>query len=442
MPLGINIRERPFKSLHPHHHTFLCNSHFSLKPKGELHPPTSSPPATAKKVICKNEEEQKEKKSPNPMPRRSNDTPSFFKVLSSVDYIKLLRLPPHFLRKYELTLPENVKLRVDDSGRRWNVRVERMNDGLFCFTNGWEKFAEDAALKFGEFLVFSVVAKSELNVVIYETSCCKREIPLLQLNAQEEKKSPNPMSGRSNETPSFFKVLSNVDYIKLLRLPPHFLRKYELTLPANVKLRVDDSGRRWNVRVERMDDGLFCFTNGWEKFAEDAALKFGEFLVFSLLAKSEMNVDIYETSCCKREIPLLQLNAQDADESGVKRGIRVRPSSRKRGGKARKRNCFMKEGNPLYFATYLRPYHRWTISLPRAFSRAANMKVKKQVRVKYVGKRRGLCVALSHRPPRPTIDLAKGWREFREANGLVVGKIYSFEFNPDDQVIYVNRVAS
>ncbi|XP_057770016.1 B3 domain-containing protein REM13-like isoform X5 [Salvia miltiorrhiza] len=417
MPLGINIRERPFKSLHPHHHTFLCNSHFSLKPKGELHPPTSSPPATAKKVICKNEEEQKEKKSPNPMPRRSNDTPSFFKVLSSVDYIKLLRLPPHFLRKYELTLPENVKLRVDDSGRRWNVRVERMNDGLFCFTNGWEKFAEDAALKFGEFLVFSVVAKSELNVVIYETSCCKREIPLLQLNAQEEKKSPNPMSGRSNETPSFFKVLSNVDYIKLLRLPPNFLRKYELTLPENVKLRVDDSGRRWNVRVERMNDGLFCFTNGWEKFAEDAALKFGEFLVFSVVAESELNVVIYETSCCKREIPLVESNVRKAGGGGG-------------------------ESNPvLYFETCLKARHKSRISLPKKFSnKEGNMKVGK-VRLEYEG-RGGGCFAAALRPQKAgRVDVGKGWFDFRVANGLLYGKIYSFEMkSDDDRVIYVKAV--
>ncbi|XP_057790341.1 B3 domain-containing protein REM10-like [Salvia miltiorrhiza] len=238
------------------------------------------------------------------------------------------------------------------------------------------------------------------------------------------------MSRRSNETPSFFKVLSDVDYIKLLRLPPNFLRKYELTLPENVKLRGDDSGRRWNVKVERMDNGLFCFTNGWEKFVEDAALKLGEFLVFSLLGKSELNVVIYETSCCQREIPLLQFNAQDVEESG------------KRGGKALKRNCFIKEGNSLYFENDLKPYNKRRMHLPRKFSTAANLKEKKQVRVEYVGKRHGLCVALYHHPRKPRIDLGKGWHEFSEANGLVVGKIYSFEFNPDDQVIYVNQVAS
>lgn len=87
------------------------------------------------------------------------------------------RLPPSFLRRYELNLPGNVELRVNDSGRRWNVKVERLNNGLFCFTNGWKKFAEDAALELGEFLVFSLLARSVFHVVIYGSSLCEREIP-------------------------------------------------------------------------------------------------------------------------------------------------------------------------------------------------------------------------------------------------------------------------
>ncbi|XP_057770009.1 B3 domain-containing protein REM-like 1 [Salvia miltiorrhiza] len=240
------------------------------------------------------------------------------------------------------------------------------------------------------------------------------------------------MSWRSKEKPSFFKVLSNMDFRKLLRMPPHFLRKYELTLPANVKLRVDDSGRRWNVRVERMDDGLFCFTNGWGKFAEDAALKLGEFLVFSVVAKSELNVVIYETSCWKREIPPVELNAY---------GLYVRKGANDVATSERNENS--KESNPLYFKIHLRAFHKSRIMLPKPFSKAAKMKARKRVRLEYEGRHGGGgCFAAALRPQKTgRVDLGKGWYDFRVANGLRYDRVYSFEMkSDDDQVIHVKRL--
>lgn len=86
------------------------------------------------------------------------------------------RVAPGFLGKYGLTPPENVKLRVHP-GRAWTVKVERLENGLFCFTEGWPSFAEDAALQLGEFLVLSLVREWEFHVAIYDTSFCEREIP-------------------------------------------------------------------------------------------------------------------------------------------------------------------------------------------------------------------------------------------------------------------------
>lgn len=81
-------------------------------------------------------------------------------------------------------------------------------------------------------------------------------------------------------------------------------------------------------------------------------------------------------------------------------------------------------------------------TVPSEFSKAANMKVKKAVRMEYVGcNSHGVYVAVDSRgQPIPRTDLTGGWREFREANGLVEGKMYCFEFNPNDQVIYVKEV--
>lgn len=92
--------------------------------------------------------------------------------------VSMQRLPPRFLTEYDLNLPETVNVRADDdSGRSWSVKVERLRDGLLAFTDGWPKFAEDAALRLGEFLVFFLLPCSSFNVVIYDTSFTQREIP-------------------------------------------------------------------------------------------------------------------------------------------------------------------------------------------------------------------------------------------------------------------------
>lgn len=135
----------------------------------------------------------------------------------------------------------------------------------------------------------------------------------------------------------------------------------------------------------------------------------------------------------------------------------------------RYRDTHVKEGKPLYFETCLKRHHRSRIvrwithrlitdrkknkssceillylvciyvqSLRKEFSEASNMKVKKTVRMEYLGcSRHGVSVEVDNRPQSYRIDLAKGWPQFREANGLMYGKWYCFEFNPDDQVIYV-----
>lgn len=130
--------------------------------------------------------------------------------------------------------------------------------------------------------------------------------------------------------------------IWMQRLPPSFLTEYNLNLPETVNLRGDDdSGRSWSVKVERMSDGLFAFTHGWPKFAEDAALRLGEFLVFFLLPPSNFNVHIYATSFLQRDIPTPSSPLVD----------RVAESSKSRRGK---------RGTPPqpYFEALLKKYHQ------------------------------------------------------------------------------------
>ncbi|KAL8507161.1 hypothetical protein ACS0TY_004598 [Phlomoides rotata] len=79
-----------------------------------------------------------------------------------------------------------------------------------------------------------------------------------------------------------------------------------------------------------MEDELFCFSRGWENFAQDVGLKMGEFLVFNLNGGGlSVDVSVYETSGCKKEFP-------DA-----------------------KNICWNdKSSSPLYYETVLKLHHR------------------------------------------------------------------------------------
>lgn len=83
--------------------------------------------------------------------------------------------------------------------------------------------------------------------------------------------------------------------------------------------------------------------------------------------------------------------------------------------------------------------------LPKRFCDAAGLNERKKVvKVEYQdedGNRRSEMVSTDLRPKKST-DLTKGWPRFREANGFIYGKNYSFEFIPGQNVIRVREVAA
>lgn len=86
------------------------------------------------------------------------------------------------------------------------------------------------------------------------------------------------------------------------RLPPMFVQKYGEILPESIKLRTG-SGETWNVELEQVDEETYRFSQGWNKFAVDIGLKWGEFLVFWFnIHESMFDVSVYGTNCCERQI--------------------------------------------------------------------------------------------------------------------------------------------
>ncbi|KAK4416254.1 hypothetical protein Salat_2450900 [Sesamum alatum] len=254
------------------------------------------------------------------------------------------------------------------------------------------------------------------------------------------------MSGKPNQRPSFFKILL-LDFNRLLRLPPVFLQRYGSALRGgSVKLRAS-SGKIWLVKLEHKDEEeRCCFTRGWNKFVEDVGLEMGEFLVFRLVGRAMFDVSVYGIHGCEREIPGAGFQVEDSDpdeqdelcKDDVTHVIKKK-RSRSRKNRTSESDRSPEEKSPLYFEILLKKHHRSRVSPPKRFWMAAGLSDKKTVGVEYLPKHHFQVIKLDHRPTY-RMDMGSGWSEFRNANGLVFGKTYSFEFKPIRNVIQVQEL--
>ncbi|KAK4393362.1 hypothetical protein Sango_1807000 [Sesamum angolense] len=252
------------------------------------------------------------------------------------------------------------------------------------------------------------------------------------------------MSVKPNQRPSFFKILI-VDFTRRLRVPPVFSKRYGSALGGSVRLRTS-AGKIWFVKLEQKDeDERYCFTRGWKKFAEDVGLEMGEFLVFRFVGGSMFDVSVYGAHGCEREIPGPGFQVEDSDpdaqvELSKDDVPNVIKKKRSRAGNNRtSESDHSVEESPLYFEILLKPHHRSRVTPPKRFWMAAGLSGHKTVGVVYLPKHHYQIVKIDRRPMYRT-DISTGWSEFRRANGLALGKTYSFDFKPSRNVIEVQEL--
>ncbi|XP_061360884.1 B3 domain-containing protein At4g34400-like isoform X2 [Gastrolobium bilobum] len=97
---------------------------------------------------------------------------------------------------------------------------------------------------------------------------------------------------------SFFKVMADDDYFRVLYIPPKFSSTVSPLVNKKIILK-DSSGQQWNVTVSNVD-GSFAFGEGWNVFSVDHGLKIGYFLVFNYINELHFDVKIYDNSGCER----------------------------------------------------------------------------------------------------------------------------------------------
>ncbi|KAH6829338.1 hypothetical protein C2S53_011562 [Perilla frutescens var. hirtella] len=165
-------------------------------------------------------------------------------------------------------------------------------------------------------------------------------------------------------------------------------------------LETDDSGKCWDAKIKTRNGDLYM-TDGWPEFVKENGITEPDFLTFRLLMLPRLfafKVSIYRADGCIKhsgdgDVEILHENVIKSVNGG---------------------------------------------SLPAAFWKVGGMRGRRDVTMEYVATGDCKSVVLDHRSHRT--DLARGWPEFRKANGIIVGKTYSFEFNPNRNVIRVKEL--
>uniref|UniRef100_A0A7N0RJR1 TF-B3 domain-containing protein n=1 Tax=Kalanchoe fedtschenkoi TaxID=63787 RepID=A0A7N0RJR1_KALFE len=96
---------------------------------------------------------------------------------------------------------------------------------------------------------------------------------------------------------SFFKVMIDEDFLRVLYLPPKFTR-IAPDLLKNTKTYLQDlSERKWNVAVSK-ENGSFAIKKGWSDFGKAHNLEIGDIVVFHYFPGRYFTVQIFNRSAC------------------------------------------------------------------------------------------------------------------------------------------------
>lgn len=81
-------------------------------------------------------------------------------------------IPPAFIKHFNGTIPKKALL-IDHTGNSWPVGLEQINGHLF-FNYGWQRFANDHSLEFGDFIIFKYTKSCMFKVKIFSKIGCMK----------------------------------------------------------------------------------------------------------------------------------------------------------------------------------------------------------------------------------------------------------------------------
>ncbi|KAL3616460.1 hypothetical protein CASFOL_039850 [Castilleja foliolosa] len=192
---------------------------------------------------------------------------SFFKILL-FDFSTKLRIPKEFVKKYGEIMPEEVILETEAGSKSWAVKIKPLDD-TFCFNNGWPQFVKDNNLSDMDFLVFSLVSKSNFHVAIYGKDGVLRQ----------------PFSPVLNMKISFTAVNDHNRFFMVI--PKAFAVQTGIAMKNTINLQNEGGGKKWRVNIDNERNGeRFLLSEGWNVFREENNLSLEPTLRFEFDACS------------------------------------------------------------------------------------------------------------------------------------------------------------
>ncbi|XP_059444439.1 putative B3 domain-containing protein At5g66980 isoform X2 [Corylus avellana] len=257
----------------------------------------------------------------------SDDSPEFFKVFLPYTSSHQISIPPAFIRHFNGAIPKKAIL-FDHTKKPWNVTLEQ-TEGLLCFKNGWQCFASDHSLEFGDFLVFKYNRNSSFEVKIFSKTGCKKgetvaldkTIPSVDLEQDSKpektfrrpicvgkrkhseivlKKNEEAGSSKAGQHKSRRTVETNLEKQKIPKVGqfvapknPYFvvafanhmqytlnihrsvIQAFNIRLKENMVIR-DQNRNKWPVKISFRSDGRISLGSGWSDFGKKNNLQIKE----------------------------------------------------------------------------------------------------------------------------------------------------------------------
>lgn len=97
-------------------------------------------------------------------------------------------------------------------------------------------------------------------------------------------------------------------------IPSKFVSLHRGTLARKCVLRPTGTQDAWRVKTKQINDSLY-FKKGWKKFARHYSLGFGDLLVFRYAQDCEFYVDMFDQSCCLKELAVTSHNVKSRKHS-------------------------------------------------------------------------------------------------------------------------------
>ncbi|XP_024994883.1 uncharacterized protein LOC112528161 isoform X5 [Cynara cardunculus var. scolymus] len=170
--------------------------------------------------------------------------------------------------------------------------------------------------------------------------------------------------------PSFFKVV-RCPSAPHLALPTAFVKRYLEKIPKTPILKTATGESSWRLKIKKIGED-YCFSDGWEKLAKDAQLRIMDIVVVSLIDPFTFEVAFFDANGCDKDLPLNNTkfsgDADDVDEvmsDEEDDGDEVMPNENL---------CFQK--------VISEKSHRYTMTLPQKFVKAAELENRSGIRMK------------------------------------------------------------